>query len=106
MSNVFSFYGASDDLVEVDGPDGPDEFNHYHGAWVGTLRAPNGVSVEVIGHYGANGAGDCWSFGLSLPQDGDALPAWRYDFLPAPEITYSVRLVVEAPDGTVLEAAS
>lgn len=105
MTAIYRFYGASDDLIEVDGPPNySDEFSATTGIWRGLLMSPAGEAVEVIARYGDNTACDCWSFAVAQPSEGVPLPPWQYRFRPAIECSYSVELVIEAPHGTVLKA--
>lgn len=101
---LITFYGASDDLVEVDGCEGADEFNHYSGApWRGTLVAPDGAAMVVHLFYD-----DCWHVGVGQVDEDQPLPSWPLVFASGPgggsQIPkYSTALTVDAPDGTRLE---
>lgn len=103
MTALFSFNGASDDLVEVDTPGGPDEFSSIKGHWVGLLRSPDDKSVLVVARFEHVG---CWSMALCQTDENEPVPQWIYTLDSAPDCEYSVRLRVEAPDGTTLTEVS
>lgn len=105
MTAVYRFQGASDDLIEVDGPDGTEEYNEASGVWRAQLVAPDGKALDVVARYGDNAEGDCWVLGVSPGSDGEGVPAWRYNFLPG-DCSYSPCLVIEAPEGTRLDTAA
>ncbi|OHV42221.1 hypothetical protein BBK14_11410 [Parafrankia soli] len=102
---LITFYGASDDLVEVSGCPGADEFNHYgNQPWRGDLIAPDGVAMRV--HLAFDG---CWHVGVGQTDEGLPLPQWPLSFTSGPDESrqyapsYSAVLVVDAPDGTRME---
>jgi hypothetical protein len=99
-----TIYGASDDLVEVTGCDGADEFTHYNGIWHGDLIAPDGWAMRVHAYYDRDG---CWQVGAGQVAEDTALPDWPVQLVqpgtgPVPK--YSTGLTVEVPDGTRLVA--
>jgi hypothetical protein len=76
---IVTFQGASDDLVEIDGAPGADEFNVYdeHG-YAGTWLVQEtdkgaddfvGLRFYVDAYYRGT-----WSFALRQVEEGDALP--------------------------------
>lgn len=95
-----TFYGASDDLVEVEGCPGADEFNVYGPAimcWRGDLVAPDGSTMRISALYES-----CWSFAVGQADEDHPLPEWPVRIAQSPEVRYSVLLEVDAPDGTTL----
>jgi hypothetical protein len=96
-------YGASDDLIEVEGCDGADEFNSYekgYAMWRGDLRAPNG---EVMRAHAVLSNDGCWSIALGQANEVDPFPEWPVKIRQATHCDYSTMVEVDAPDGTVLE---
>jgi hypothetical protein len=102
---VIRFYGASDDLIEVEGCPGADEFNSYEKRymWHGDLIAPGGrESMRIHAIYDG-----CWAFAIGQTGESVPLPDWpvhftqsyRGDGTPG----YSAVLDVEAPEGTRLD---
>jgi hypothetical protein len=94
-------YGASDDLIEVEGCEGADEFNTYERGpvmWRGDLRAPTGDAMRAYAPYDG-----CWSIALGQANDDGPIPSWPITIAPAPDTSYSTMAEVDAPDGTVLE---
>lgn len=90
MSRV-EFYGASDDLVEVEG-DFREEYNVYG----------DGPSTFVVGGlvrvYAIYGRGGTWAFGVGQVDEDVPIPAdWKISLSQDPDTAYSVRLAIEAP---------
>lgn len=97
-----SIYGASDDLVEVQGCEGADEFDTYNTnpspvAWRGDLRAPDGQAMRVEALYD-----DVWRLAFGQVDEDTPLPEWPLTLRQHPEIPYSVLAVIDAPEGTAL----
>lgn len=95
-----TIYGASDDLVEVYGCDGADEFNTYERSalmWHGDLRAPDGTAMRVNVLYDDGG---CWSVAVGQVDEDTPFPAWPV--VHRQEGSYSTAAVVDAPEGTEL----
>ena len=94
-------YGASDDLIEVAGCDGADEFNHYEREpWVGDLVAPDGSAMRV--HVLFDG---CWHVAVGQVAEDRPFPGWHtLTVMPGAEQipAYSTGLLVHAPEGTKL----
>lgn len=106
---MITIYGASDDLVEVDGCEGADEFGAFGSQvhqlnWHGDLIAPDGAAMRVMGWYGPGG---CWLFGVGQVDADKAFPGWPVSVGPggADTCAYSVVLTIDAPDGTKLANA-
>ncbi|MBO2461713.1 hypothetical protein [Actinomadura violacea] len=102
-----TFYGSSDDLVEVDGCPGVDEFGSYGEVWHGDLIAPGGPLAPggaMRVHVFFDG---CWHVSVGQVDETIPLPDWPirfeqqkgYDGTPSP----SVLLTVDAPDGVRLD---
>jgi hypothetical protein len=99
---MITIYGASDDLVEVDGCEGADEFGVDR--WHGDLIAPDGSQMRVHCWYGDNG---CWQVGVGQVDEDVQLPAWPVTITQAPAMNpdnpgYSALLTIDAPEGTRL----
>lgn len=95
---MITIYGASDDLIEVEGCEGADEFNSYeHGPvmWRGDLIAPDGDALRVHALYGG-----CWSVAVGQVDEDRPLPDWDIDVFQ--EGRYSTGVKVDAPQGTRL----
>lgn len=98
-----TFYGASDDLVEVEGPGG-DEFPTDDGRF--RLALPDGTGIRVEVAYNDEGT---WAVAVApLMDDPDSLiqrvpDGWRFWLYqgrgrPTPIAVYSMALVVECDD--------
>ncbi|WP_141576074.1 hypothetical protein [Actinomadura sp. WMMA1423] len=109
---MITIYGASDDLIEVAGCEGADEFNVYGSdamgpvMWHGDLIAPSGAAMRVHVLYDG-----CWHVAIGQVDESIPLPDWPTQirqhtggmFPGDRPISYSVVLTVEAPEGTRLE---
>lgn len=94
-------YGASDDLVEVEGCEGADEFNTYEGGkvmWRGDLFAPNGEQMRAYALYDG-----CWHVAVGQVDERVPFPSWPVRHEQSDVVKYSTAVVIDAPDGTVLE---
>lgn len=99
MSTI-RFYGASDDLVEIDGAM-HEEFNVYERPFIGHLVRPSGEKLTVVASYGfCEQLGSTWLVAPILHNDGDVLPDWNVRFEQQSE--YSLAMLVDAPDDTIL----
>lgn len=91
---IIKISGASDDLVEVEGCKGADEFSYpAKGPWRGDLISPDGGQVRVHVMYDG-----CWHVAVGQVDEDVALPAWPMSFHQAS--SYATELRVEAPEGT------
>lgn len=104
---MITIYGTSDDLVEVGGCEGADEFSvDDEDRWQGDLVAPGGAEqMRVHCWYDRDG---CWQVGLGQVLDDVQLPAWPVTITQAPAMHpanpgYSALLSIDAPAGTRLE---
>lgn len=99
---MITIYGASDDLVEVAGCEGADEFSSDH--WSADLVAPDGAQMSVWCWYTLGGT---WAVGIAQADEDHQLPAWPVTIAQAPAMNpdnpgYSALLAIDAPDGTRL----
>lgn len=98
---MITIYGASDDLVEVAGCKGADEFN-VDGTgsgplmWRGDLVAPDGGQMRLYGLYDG-----CWHFSVGQVDEDFPLPSWPCT-LAQHERGYSVEVSIDAPEHTRL----
>ena len=97
----YRIYGASDDLIEVDG-DLREEYNADKGTF--TLAAPDGAGVRIHVKYESTGT---WRVGLHALDEDQDINDWRFVVLPSGdpargEPAYSAVLVATAPDEAVL----
>jgi hypothetical protein len=93
-------YGASDDLVEVEGCAGADEFNVYGQGpvmWHGDLVAPSGDTMRA--HAVFDG---CWSIALGQVTEDHPFPEWPVKIRQHTNCDYSTMVEIDAPDGTKL----
>jgi hypothetical protein len=101
---MITIYGASDDLVEVDGCEGADEFNTEH--FVANLVGPGAIDqMTVTCWFAPNG---CWYVGVGQVDEDVQLPAWPVSITQAPAMNpanpgYSALLSIDAPAGTRLD---
>jgi hypothetical protein len=97
---MITIYGASDDLVEVSGCEGADEFNVYGDGkllWRGDFVAPDDGKLRVYAIYDG-----CWHFSVGQVDEGVPLPGWPLKIRQGgiKEAPYSAVLEIDAPDGT------
>jgi len=96
-------YGASDDLVEVEGKiKGADEYSYADGTWKGVLEAPNGESALVFVDYRDNGF---WTVSVTPYEEGYKVWPVEYAVIDA-NCRYSLTATVEVPEGTVFKSLS
>lgn len=101
---MITIYGASDDLVEVDGCEGADEFYvasvpDGQVCWHGDLVAPGGTEqlrARAIYHEGV------WSIALGQADEDVPFPSWGNGTGQAPGTDYSAAVTIDAPEGTRL----
>ena len=99
-----TIYGASDDLIEVEGsilPE-PDEFSPAQKSpGVVKIEDPEGGRLLVFVQYASNDLSPCWMIGLSQVDENDLLPAWPIRWA-IHERGYSMKLEIDLPDGAVI----
>jgi hypothetical protein len=115
---MITIHGASDDLIEVEGCEGADEF--YSGsddsrmlAWIADLTGPGDERMRVAAWYDG-----CWHISVGQSGEDHPLPAWPLAFTqgpgglpaealegraPVPAPAYSVVLSIDAPEHTRLD---
>lgn len=95
MSTV-TIYGASDDLVEVEGIEGADEFN-CDGHWKGVIESPDGGTALVYVDYRDNGT---WTVTLGQYEEGWHLPFAITLGTAMGMCSYSTVAQIEVPEGS------
>lgn len=94
MTQIAVFYGASDDLIEVEGVKGADEFS----AWTKDDDDVAGV-FNVGGKLRVRAIYDgCWSFSVGQVDEDIPLPDWPIRVRQSASVPYSVALEIECPD--------
>lgn len=99
---TLKFYGASDDLFEIEGTtkDEPDEigcFNSPVTVWVGN----EDEGIFITGMYAPNNSSSCWMIGISQMDEDMPLPDWEMSWGIGGR-GYSVELTIEVPEGVVV----
>lgn len=97
---TIKIYGASDDLVEVEGCKGADEFNSYERGplmWRGELLGPTGNPMRIHAIFEG-----CWSFAVGQCDEELPMPDWPIRITQHDDPRYSVLLEIDAPEGTEL----
>lgn len=99
---MITISGASDDLIEVSGCEGADEF--YGDRWQGDLVASADEQMRVHCWYDDDG---CWQVGVGQVIEDVQLPPWPVTITQAPAMNpenlgYSALLSIDAPGGTRL----
>lgn len=90
------FYGASDDLIEVEGIKGENEFT---ASADGPLAASFNLGGKMRVHAFYDG---CWSFAVGQVDEDIPLPAWPVRITQHPETKYTVLLEIDVPDDVKL----
>lgn len=98
MSTI-TIYGASDDLVEIDG-EFTEEFDVY-GPWRGRVLAPNGDSLIITAEFGKPGGDAEWTLGV---ENSGTWPAWPIRFGERPDREDDPAIIMDVPSGTIVEA--
>jgi hypothetical protein len=94
MTQIAKFYGASDDLIEVEGVKGADEFSamtHTDGGVAGVFNLGGKLRIRAI--YDG-----CWSFSVGQVDEDIAIPDWPIRVEQHPTTPYSACLIIECPD--------
>lgn len=99
---MITIYGAGDDLVEVDGCEGADEFTATGASeWRGDLVAPGGSDqLRIYAEYDAAHNG-CWLIAVTQTDEDVPLPDWPIT-IGTHDRGYSTLLSIDAPPGTRL----
>jgi len=106
MTTEITFYGTSDDLVEVGGVDNLDEINTNYDEpelfdvkYQDPAGAVDGLRVEVA--YSKDGL---WGVRVEPLEDGFPIPEWDIRIKrPHYSKDYSTMLAINAPEGTTVE---
>jgi hypothetical protein len=93
---IATFYGSSDDLVEVAGVSGADEFN-VNSDLTPAITFNLGGQMRVHAFYDG-----CWSFAVGQVDEDLPLPLWPLRIEQSPENNYSTQLTIECPDDVQL----
>lgn len=103
---MIKIYGASDDLIEVEGCEGAGEFSTgADDCWQADLIGPGGTeAMRVHAAFDPDGSG-CWVISLSQVNESVSFPAWGNGTERHPD-GYSTQVRVDAPEGTRLENVS
>lgn len=100
MPKELKIYGASDDLLEVSGLPGADEFNVYGNRYMGCLRVKGeGIHINIHAIYDGS-----WAFSINsqMGNDCDELPEWKIDREWGADTPYSETLRISCPDDAVV----
>lgn len=91
------FYGACDDLFEVESDNGKvnEELNSFDGS---VILTSNSGRMRIRYHYAKGG---CWDVWPQLFTDGEHLP-WPTRYIKNKRNDYSVCLEVECPDDVIV----
>jgi hypothetical protein len=93
---MITIYGASDDLVEVEGKiEGADEYS-TGGHWSGVIEAPDGATAIVYVDYRDNGT---WTTTIGQYEEDYPLPEWTAATAVEPG-GYSTTLSLIVPEGS------
>ena len=99
-TQTLTIFGSSDDLIEVDGISGGDEFSKPNGSWIGVIEAPDGDTALVFVDYRPNGT---WTVALAQYGEDYKLPAWPQSFeVDEAFCRYSVKAAIIVPEGTTI----
>ena len=90
-------YGASDDLVELEGAIHEEyDINYDTGAGMLTLEGA-GEFLQIACRYGGHGV---WTF-APIPREDDVMPEWGIKIsFEEPARSYSQLLTLDVPEGT------
>jgi hypothetical protein len=98
---TLTVHGGSDDLAELAGIEGADEFTvPGSDTWVGVIEAPNGETALLYVDLRKNGT---WTVALGRFEEDYALPAWPVSITSNDEACrYSTYAQIEVPEGTTV----
>jgi hypothetical protein len=87
-----TFYGSSDDLIEIGGVKGADEFNIIEdGPYIATFNLGGKMRIHCL--YDG-----CWSFAVGQVDEEIPLPDWPVRVKQSGENGYSTQLEIDVPD--------
>lgn len=96
MSQTATFYGASDDLIEVEGVKGGDEFSASAGDGLVQAKFNLGGKMRVYAIYDG-----CWMFAVGQVDEEIALPDWPVrttQKLKGKKCGYTTLMEIDVPD--------
>jgi len=93
------FYGASDDLFEIEGAF-REEFPCYDGTHV-KLLDQHGLGVMVFAYYALKNIAPTWMIGLSPIDENAPMPDWPVSYK-IHENGYSAELTIQVPDDVMI----
>lgn len=102
MSKILTFYGASDDLCEVEEVGGPfrEEYNCYDKPCIIRLWSKKEkAGLFIIVQYAISNTGT-WAVGIAQLDEDISLPNWAMSY--TDQTGYSVGLTIECPDDVSL----
>lgn len=99
--STLTIYGASDDLVEVEG-EFTEEFEAYAG-WRGRVVAPNGDALIITAEFDKPGSDADWTLGI---ENSGTWPDWPIRFGERPDREGDPAIIIDVPAGTIVEEMS
>ena len=99
-----TFYGASDDLIELEGTKGsePSEFSPPNGKpGVVKLDHPEEGKMLVFVDYATLNLAGCWMIGISQVEEDVPLPKWKMRWS-THKRCYSSLLEIYVANGTII----
>ncbi len=102
MSRTLKFYGASDDLFEIEGTSGeePDEIGCIDAPCIVEIKTPGNEGLMIVGLY-APGDSACWMMGIAPLDEDIPIPPWPVSFQLQPP-GYSTLLTITVPDDSIV----
>lgn len=97
-----TIYGASDDLVEVTG-EFDEEFRLPLSGWRGRVVSPDGDSLIVTAEYDRPESDAEWTLGV---ENSGTWPSWPIHFTERPDREGDPAIVIDVPEGTIVEEVS
>ena len=104
MTRTLKFYGASDDLFEIDGTKGeePDEIGCFERVPTVKVAFDDETGLFVTAHYAPNNSAATWMIGISQIEEDMPLPDWPMRWSAPGGRGYSVELEIDVPDGVIV----
>lgn len=103
---TIKIYGASDDLVEIEGTDGNETFLRDEFSTCANNNPPSKILIEAEGHkievhcvYDG-----CWCFAIGSADDDsdyEKMPDWKITRTWGDEVKYSETVTIEIPEDEV-----
>jgi hypothetical protein len=96
LMKTLQMFGASDDLIEVSGIKGADEFNIVKdGPYITSFNISGKIRIHAI--YDG-----CWSFAPGQVDEDIPLPNWPIRIKQSEEKDYSTLLEIDVPDDSYI----